>query len=166
MTFRSGEVDLQVTLAEAPSHEEFPPLPPRRRRRSLEGKKGDGCGSSPVSVDIRGASGKTKIHYVGWEEACRTLRQNIVSAVGDVEGESCRSSTLCFAFEGNSLMSISVIGHPNYEGSFRLHTTVGPITVDAPEVEDPTGQGRHRTVSLDKSDRLGSRQWTGQVQWE
>ena len=47
-------------------------------------------------------------------------------------------------------------------------TSLGDITVDIPEddIDDPLGLGRTRSITLDKQDRIGQKEWKGEVKWE
>ena len=58
---------------------------------------------------------------------------------------------------------IDVDLHPTYEGTFSLSSDMGPPVVNvSDEVEDPTGEGRKRTV---KFHRTHGRVMVGEVGW-
>ena len=44
--------------------------------------------------------------------------------------------------------NVNVDMPPTFEGEFNLETLVGKETVNAPDVEDPSGRGRKREVTI------------------
>lgn len=55
-----------------------------------------------------------------------------------------------------------------FQGPYKLGTVVGSLSVTLPEepTPDPEEEGRSRSITLEKHDRLGSKQWSGEVTWE
>lgn len=61
-----------------------------------------------------------------------------------------------------------MIAHPLFQGPYHLSTSVGDVSVTRPDhpIDDPTGAGRTRHITLAKSGRFGERTASGVVKWE
>ena len=139
-----GEVNVNVTIATpskfASEHSDLV----NTSEETRSSKPQSACDLPPVLVNARTGSGSLKLAYVGWEDSCRTLSQDIFSLVG----------------------SVYVRSHPAFQGPVNIASSIGKIDVEVLEdVEDPSGQGRQRQVKLQKHSTLGSASYIGSVKW-
>jgi len=83
-------VDLGVTNASPPSHTAFfdrlDGISSSDTGLQVQQASKDVCDLPPVAVNVGTSTGRVKVRYVGWEEPCRALSQNIHTSVGDVQG--------------------------------------------------------------------------------